>query len=137
MATTITRESLQATAKRRILPFTLSNGMTGRVQSLLEDELSAYEAIAYDETGKFQTARLKLRRKKLIQLCLIDDTGARLFAAKEVPQIQLDAGVAQELFAICSKHCGLDKLDKVAEEIDAKKDSSDPIGDADSSSDSV
>lgn len=135
MATKITREALQATAKRRIKEITLSNGLTGRIQSLFEDELSAYEAIAYDEKGQFQTARLRLRRRKLIQLCLIDDNGNRLYAPKEVTEIKLDGGVAKELFALCLTHCGLDEAEKASGDIDTKKDNSDPIGDADSSSD--
>ena len=121
MASTLTRELLAKSAVPRYDEFTLSNGLVARIRSITEDEKSAYESIVYDADGKFQVARLKLRRRKLIQLCLVDDAGVNLYTAAEVGTMKMDGGLASQLFDRMVKHCGLDAAsDNVAS---AKNDS--------------
>lgn len=131
--TTLTREALTRSAERRYAYHTLKNGLVARLQSITEEEKSAYEAIAYDADGKFQTARMKLRRRKLLQLCLVDDNGHQLYTPQDVPKMVMDGGIASELFDLCIDHCGLGEDSSGAE----KKNGSAATGDSDSSSDSV
>ncbi len=134
MKTTLTREALSRTADRRYKHETLSNGMVARIQSITEEEKSAYEAIAYDAEGKFQTARMRLRRRKLLQLCLVDDDGNRIYEPKDVPSMVMDGGIASELFDACVEHCGID----LTRDPDAQKKTDSPAtGDCDSYSDSA
>ena len=133
MKTTLTREKLTRSADRRYKYETLSNRDVARIQSITEEEKSAYEAIAYDSEGKFQVSRMRLRRRKLLQLCLVDDDGKRLYQPDEVPTMKMDGGIASELFDLCVDHCGLEQGDRTSE----KKTVSPPTGDSDLSSDSA
>jgi hypothetical protein len=133
LTTTLTREALAKTAERRYRLYTCKNGLVARIQSITEEEKSAYEAIAYDNEGKFQTARMRLRRRKLLQLCLVDDNGKQLFTPQDVPGMKMDGGIASELFDVCVEHCGLGEASSIAE----KKTGSAATGDLDLSSDSA
>lgn len=119
MSTTLTAGQLTATAARRFTTVTIAELGEARIQSIDEVERSAYEAIAYDEEGKFQISRLRARRRKLLQLCLVDESGTRLFAASDLPKMRMDAGIAGRLFEACVEHCGLDD-DRIGID-DAKK----------------
>lgn len=131
MATTLTREALTKSATPRYVEQILSNGLVARIRSITEDEKSAYESIVYDAEGKFQVARLKLRRRKLIQLCLVDDAGVNLYTAQELPSMKMDGGIASQLFDAMVKHCG---LDAGGENVTAAKNDSEPITGSDSPS---
>lgn len=131
----LTRESLAATAVRRYETVTLSNGMEARIQNLGEPEITEFDTIAYDENGEYKDARIKLRRRKLIQLCVVDDAGKRLYEKPE--DVKGDGGLLCELFAHCERVTGLDKRIEI-KLTDAKKnsaatlDSSTPSASADS-----
>ena len=131
---TITADGLAKTAERRYLIVQIGAGLSARIQSIDEVERSAYEAIAYDDKGAFQIARLKLRRRKLLQLCLVDDEGNRLFQPSDLPKMKMDAGVAGKIFHAAQEHCGLD--DERLDIEDAKK-NSELMDDSEESSESV
>lgn len=134
MKTTLTRQKLRQSAARRYKYVTLSNGDVARLQSITEPEIGAYEAIAHDEKGQWQLSRFKMRRRKLIQLCLVDDAGERLYAAEEVPGMLMDGGLAKELFDKCVEHTG---LDNERESVDEAKKNSGQTDDSAPSSESV
>ncbi|WP_339739231.1 hypothetical protein [uncultured Maricaulis sp.] len=103
----LTRENLAATAVRRFETVTLSNGLEARLQNLGEPEITEFDTVAYDDNGEYKERLAKLRRRKLIQLCVVDEAGVRLYESPE--QVKGDGGLLCELFAHCERVTGLDK----------------------------
>lgn len=130
---TLTRQQLTQSSVRRFARVTIDDGVIHddqasdladhvRIQTITMPEVDDYEAIVYDSKGKYQPARVPLRRKKLLQLCLVDNDGVRLYADNEVAKVDMCGGLGRTIFAACVQFTGIDR--DVISVADAKKNSS-------------
>ena len=114
-----TRDMLLGKFERRFVTFTV-DGLQLRARNLNEGEKAQFEAGSVTEEGKVNLAAIQSQRRRLIQLCLVDDDGQQLLNHKGDLEAlkQLDAAVTTQIFEACRKHCGFDVEDP------AKKNSS-------------
>lgn len=146
---TLTKQALAATAVRKFARLTIDDGVIHsddtdlgdhphvRIQTITDDEIDQYEQIPYDQEGKFQASRIRLRRRKLQQLCLIDNDGKRLYEPKELLEIKMGGGISKTIQEGLLEFTGLEaNLSKRITVDDAKKNSS-ATGDSDSPTESA
>ncbi len=101
-------------AKRRHDVVTLPiSGHTVRIQSLTEREVSNYQAATLATSGTgIRRERLVDANRRLIVLCLVDESGNRLLNETHISKLaDWDAADTQFLYDRCSKHCGLNTRD--------------------------
>ena len=99
---------------RRFKEFPLPvSGLTVRIRSLREDEVSDYQAELVAKSGRgFQPARLKDANRRLIALCLVDAAGNRLLANGDTAKLaKLDYADAGALYDECAGHAGINRED--------------------------
>lgn len=95
--------------KRRFDTVTLPVcGLTFRIRSLCERELSEYYAVLYsgrDEKQKHQ--RLAASNRQFIALCLVDEDGNRIVSPDDVAKLaDMDGADAGHLYTECLRHTG-------------------------------
>lgn len=106
--TLATRESLLKSCARRYAMYELADGSQARIQSISERERAAFDMYPLNEDGKLDSSKLQSARQYLVALCLVDDTGKRIFADNELGLIaDLDAKVSLPLYEACAAHVGL------------------------------
>jgi hypothetical protein len=84
----LTRDELLSPVKRRyavIGPLPVRGGFV-RVQSLSEQEASAYEAASFDR-GVMVRARMEDANRRYVALVLVDQAGNRLLSNADVPKL--------------------------------------------------
>jgi hypothetical protein len=86
--TLLNRDELLAPCARRyatIGPLPVRGGFV-RVQSLSEQEASAYETASYDR-GTLVRARMEDANRRYVAMVLVDQAGNRLLSAADVPKL--------------------------------------------------
>lgn len=112
-----TREDLLALAKRRYVE---CQGF--RIQSLTEFELSQLQGVWQERYSKTKKLDLKMRRE-LIAVCLVDESGTRLFKTEESELLsEVDAAVTESLYRACREHNGMDEDDKEVDNTEKNSD---------------
>lgn len=108
-----TRSKFLAPKSRRFQDVTLPvSGDNVRIRSLKEGEKEAYEAELLTSTGKVKFDKLKSARRRLIQLCLVDENGDLLLQPSDIEQLsELDGADLGYLQDICMVHCGFKEGD--------------------------
>jgi len=89
-------------------------GLTVRIQSLTEKELSEYQAATLDRRrGGFREQRLLDANRRLIAACLVDGDGEKLCTCPEHIQriASWDGMDTQVLYDACAEHSGITKQD--------------------------
>lgn len=89
-------------------------GKTVRIQSLFEQELSAYQlaTISTDGTAKLRKARLEDANRRLLCLCLVDAAGNRLLGDGDTGRFAgWDSADTQFLYEECAAWVGLKRGD--------------------------
>jgi hypothetical protein len=87
-------------------------GMTVRIRSLTEREVSRYQMRTVAKRGGFRTERMLDASRRLIVLCLVNQEGGRLFGDDETDWlVEWDSADTQCLYNACAKHCGIDTSD--------------------------
>ena len=110
-----TFEELAATGgKRRFDKVTLPVcGLTVRIRSLFEEEVSDYQAkvmAARDERQR--AARLRAANRLLIATCLVDEDGNPIVPDKEISKLaKLDGADTSYLYDECARHVGINTAD--------------------------
>lgn len=144
--TTLTRAAAEKSAQIRYCRFTVDDqkfhaddatdiGPHVRLRTIGLPEIESYERVPYDEKGEFQSSRLPLRRRKLIQLAWVDNDGEPVYSHAEIGKMQMGGDFATMLFNAAVKFTGIDSSERVTI-ADAKKnseptdDSETPIGSA-------
>lgn len=98
--------------KRRFKRVTLPvSGLDVRIRSLMERELSEYQAgvqSARDE--KQRQKRMKAANRRFIALCLVDDDGNTIVTDAS-KLTELDAADSSFLYDECATHCGINRQD--------------------------
>ena len=131
--TTMSKAALLAKAQRRYTEVAIGDGETVRLQSITELEHSKLEASRYrrvklgDKTTiELNDEALEQQPARLLALCVVDDTGARIFADwKEAGQ--LDAAISNLLYGDARKHCGLDRAENPEKNLPGTIGSGSPI----------
>jgi len=109
-----TRNELLGLTKRRHKTIEIPElGLTFRIQSLTEREKSEYETALLTKTGRsVSRERLTDAARRLMVLCLVDDSGERLLEQGDVNALsQLDSIVAAKIYNECQTHCGFGEDD--------------------------
>lgn len=106
--TLATREQFLLPAKRRFKDLTLPvSGHSMRIRNLMESEKEAYEAELLNPKGGVKFDKLKSGRRRLVQLCLVDQEANLLLEPKDVDKLsQLDGADMAFLQEECMVHCG-------------------------------
>lgn len=109
-------DQLFAPTCRRYKTVTLPvSGLTVRIQSLTEREVSDYQAAAVQMRSGQPTAkaeRLKDASRRWIVLCLVDSAGNRILNDSHVARLaDWDAADTQFLYEECAAHVGLKSAD--------------------------
>ncbi|MFA7121298.1 MAG: hypothetical protein WC277_07435 [Bacilli bacterium] len=109
------RSALLAVAERRARRYRTETlpvcGLTVRIQSLNEGELSAYYAkTAMAKSDAARETRVKNATRRLFALCLVDGDGNRLLTDADTEALAgLDARDSQMLASACQEHVGVTK----------------------------
>lgn len=101
---------LFAPCKRRYKTVDLPvRGITVRIQSLTERELSGYESAVVSTSGSgLKRNRLEDATRRLIVLCVVDAEGTRLLSDQHLSQLaDWDSADTRTLYADCVQHVGL------------------------------
>lgn len=110
-----TREQLLGVRSKRRYDDTLTlpiSGLSPRIQSLTEREVSRYQMKTVARRGGFQKERMLDATRRLIVLCLVDKAGAVMFAENEIAWMEeWDSADTQYLYDACVKHCGINAAD--------------------------
>lgn len=112
-----TREELLTafgTAKRRFRLVALPvSGVTVRIRSLTEGELSAYQRRLFAKGGRgLDPTAMQSANRRLFVLCIVDGDGNRLFTNDDENRFaDMDAADASKLYEECAEHCGIDRTD--------------------------
>ena len=113
----LNRAAFEARTKRRYREVSLGGGDTVRIQSLNEIEHSRWEAARYKRVKSGDRTTIELaedalatQAARLLQLCVVDETGERVFQTWEEAG-QIDAELSSTIYAACREHCGLDRED--------------------------
>ena len=103
------REAFMKPAERRYRNVNIDEFGTVRIQSLNEKEWAEFEMSAVASKGGIIRKRVEDARRRLIALCVVDESGNRLLSNADVPSLEnLDGSVAAHLFDVCQKHCGFE-----------------------------
>lgn len=88
-------------------------GLTFRMRSVFEDELSDYQAaIQAAKDAQQRHVRLRAANRQFIALVLVDTLGNPLVPSGEVDILRdLDAADSSRLYDDCVAHCGVNKQD--------------------------
>ena len=88
-------------------------GLTMRIRSLREDEVSDYQAELVARTGRgILPARLKDANRRLMALCLVDSAGNRLLGNGDTAKLaKFDNADAAVLYDECANHAGINRED--------------------------
>ena len=87
-------------------------GGTVRVRALSARQRDAFEATLVSGEGKKRRADLANVRAKLVGMCLVDDSGARLFTDAEAVALGAKSGAAMDrVFSVCQRLAGLTQED--------------------------
>ena len=100
--------------KRRFTTATTPiGGLTFRIRSLMERELSSYQSVIQAApTDKSRQVRLAASNRRFIALCLVDKDGNLLVPADRVSDLtELDAADSAHLYEECVQHCGVSAAD--------------------------
>ncbi|HUT92917.1 MAG TPA: hypothetical protein VMY37_25720 [Thermoguttaceae bacterium] len=100
--------------KRRYRMITLPvSGLSVRIQSLTEGELSRYQRRLFAKGGRgFDPQRMQSANRDLFVRCLVDDAGNRQLSDDEAEKLtDMDAADASVLYEACAEHCGIDRTD--------------------------
>lgn len=102
--------------KRRYKDVTLPcSGLTVRLQSLTEWELSNYQTEMLSKkgpAGSFSKSKLLDANRRLFLLCIVDESGARMLNESHLPVLaEWDSADTSYLYEECSKHCGINRDD--------------------------
>jgi len=110
-----TFEQLAASGgKRRFDKVTLPVcGLTVRIRSLFEEEVSDYQTrVVSAKDEKQRAARLRAASRLLIAMCLVDGEGNPLVPDGEVSKLaKLDGMDTSFLYDECAKHVGINTAD--------------------------
>ncbi len=111
-----TKDQLLAAAngRRRFREVALPvSGLTLRVRSLTEGEVSAYFAhVATAKSDAGRGKRIENATRRLFALCLVDGDGNRLLSdADSESMAGLDAADSQVLYDACATHAGISQRD--------------------------
>ncbi len=112
--TILDRASFLSPAKRRFKYVALPDGRTVRIRNLTEAERSSFEGSILTSKGDFSLSKIKLQRRRLICLCLVDDEGNRLLTDADADSAafrEMDGAVTGVLYDECRKWCGFDEGD--------------------------
>lgn len=102
------RSELLGRSKRIYREVVLPDGATVRIQNLMEDERSRYEAASLDAKLKPSRDGVRTMRARLIALCVVDGEGNRIFADTDIEAIgRIDGRVTNRLADAIQDHCGL------------------------------
>ena len=108
------RNALLKLCERRYIDLELADaGITVRIQSLSEKEKSTYETRLIAKSGRgILRERLQDATRRLIALCLVDESNDRIFLDSDVDKIgELDSFVSSKIYDACQEHCGFNKGD--------------------------
>ncbi len=88
-------------------------GVTVRIRSMLERELSAYHArINSAKDDKQLQSRLMMANRQFISLCLVDADGNTIVPTDETGRLSdMDAADTSHLYKECARHCGINTQD--------------------------
>lgn len=123
--------------KRRYKTLTLpASGLTVRIQSLTDRELSKYQSEVLASGGRggitYRRSRIEDSGRRLIILCLVDEDGNRICNETHLQMLEeWDGADTNFLNDECSKHCGISR-----EEIEDLVKKSEAIPASDSATDS-
>ena len=87
----------------------LPDGSKVRIRNLPAGERDAYVLESRDlKTGGQRLDGLRTATARLIQLCVVDGNGNRLFSKEDIPLLQeQDPAVQDVIYAAAAKFCGL------------------------------
>lgn len=115
MSEFLTREELLSLTKRRYrtvpIPEAIPDvgGKKFRLQSLTDEEQSAYEAEIIARKGGLRKNRLADAKRRLIALCLVDGQGKRIFGDDDISALKkIDGRVIELLHKEANAHVGYD-----------------------------
>lgn len=94
--TSITRERLM-NPPVKVEAVMLPDGNTAYLTRIAESDLALYESALYGDDGKVDDAAWKSQRRRLLVLCLCDETGQRLFKPGEAELLATMDGAEAEL----------------------------------------
>ncbi len=123
---------LALTGKRRFRDVPLPVcGLTVRIRSLTEGELSAYYAhVAAAKSDAGRARRMENATRRLFAQCLVDGDGNRLLADQDADSLaNMDAADSQRLYDACAEHTGISQRD-----VEELVKNSEPTGGGDSPS---
>lgn len=88
-------------------------GLTFRIRSLTEREKSQYQAIPFTDKG-FSRVRAQGQRKRLLVLCVVDESGEPVFSEADADRFdEVDGGLTDWLYGECRTHCWPEGVDAV------------------------
>jgi hypothetical protein len=108
------RAALLQLCERRFAEVELPDvNVTVRIQSLSEKEKSDYETVLISKNGRgILKDRLADATRRLIALCVVDETDKRVFSDGDLGVIsEMDAFVASRIYDACQEHCGFNRGD--------------------------
>lgn len=107
--TTLTREAIKASSEPEYFEVS-AGGMTGKARKLRSSQLSDYEHWFSDKNGNILEDRIKLRRERLIAMCLVNDDGSLMYPGDEFKELaDCDGGIVRDLFEQIEEKCGIRK----------------------------
>lgn len=102
--------------KRRYRPVNLPVcGLKVRIQSMMEEELTSYQATFMRRDGRGMIpSKVKAATRALFVRCMVDGNGDRMFSLDDVDADffrNMDTKDSGILYTECKDHCGLDDSD--------------------------
>jgi len=83
-----------------------------RIRSLSEAEKSEFETSILSSEGKYSLAKIKRQRRRLIAICLVDQSGGQLLKGDDQNALKdVDGLVTSRLYDACREHCGFEEGD--------------------------
>ncbi len=88
-------------------------GLTVRIRSLTERELSNYQARIQSSRDEQQRHnRLAASNRQFIALCVVDDDGNPVIEPNQVGRLmEMDGADSSHLYDACARHCGVTAQD--------------------------
>jgi len=88
-------------------------GVSVRIQSLTEGELSSYQRKMWAKGGRgLDPAAMHSANRRLFVLCLVDGSGNRILSNNDADELTgMDAADSSVLYEACTEHCGIDRTD--------------------------
>lgn len=110
--TTLTREALKASSEPEYFEVTAGR-FSGRARKLKSSQLSDYESWIVDKSGNVIEERFKLRRERLIAMCLVNDDGSLMYQGEDYRELsEVDGGLIRQLHAQIEAGCGLREMNE-------------------------